>query len=132
MAEGHLQLWDSVHFHVESHLYGMELGSRDYQNGQRETGLEDWYCVERSRLHHQCPCEVRNKVVNEVIHDEIRKEVQEKMGAMKQEMMRYCELEIKTQLDEMLTPQCLALGMQLEEMATVLHQVMMMGANPRH
>ena len=71
-------------------------------------------------------------MVNEVIHDEIRKEVQEKMGAMKQEMVHYCEPEIKTQLDEMLTSQHPALGMQLEEMPTVLHQVMMMGANPHH
>ena len=71
-------------------------------------------------------------MVNEVIHDEIRKEVQEKMGAMKQEMVCYCEPEIKTQLDEMLTSQRLALGMQLEEMPTVLHRVMIIGVNPCH
>ena len=54
------------------------------------------------------------------------------MGAMKQEMVCYCEPEIKTQLDEMLTSQRLALGMQLEEMPTVLHWAMMMGVNPCH
>ena len=56
MAEGRLQLRDFVHF---GHLYEMELGSQDYQNGQGGCP-KDWYCVEKSPLHHQHPREVRN------------------------------------------------------------------------
>ena len=37
------------------------------------------------------------------MHDEMRKGAQEKVGAIEQGVMYYCELEIKTQLDEMLT-----------------------------
>ena len=62
----------------------------------------------------------------------MRKGAQEKVGAFEQGVMYYRELEIKTQLDEMLTSQCPAMGMQLEEMSGVVRHAMMLGMNPQN